>query len=83
MLSPKRVKHRRVHRGSMAGKASGSTEVHFGEYGLQENISSRLHCLVVLYVTSNPIPRHGTRVLTGWSRREMFIATVLLDLVPR
>ena len=35
MLSPKRVKHRRVHRGSMAGKASGSTEVHFGEYGLQ------------------------------------------------
>lgn len=35
MLSPKRVKHRKVHRGSMAGKASGSTEIHFGEYALK------------------------------------------------
>jgi len=35
MLAPKRVKHRRVHRGSMAGKASGSTELNFGQYGLK------------------------------------------------
>lgn len=35
MLAPKRVKHRRVHRGSLAGKSSGNTELHFGEYGLQ------------------------------------------------
>ena len=35
MLLPKRVKHRKQHRGRMAGKAKGQTTVHFGEYGLQ------------------------------------------------
>src|ERR687884_596309 len=35
MLAPKRVKHRRVHRGSMGGQAKGNTEIHFGEYGLK------------------------------------------------
>ena len=35
MLAPKRVKHRKVHRGSMAGSASGNTEIHFGEYALK------------------------------------------------
>lgn len=35
MLAPKRVKHRKVHRGSMAGQASGNTEIHFGEYALK------------------------------------------------
>lgn len=35
MLVPKRVKHRRVFRGSMKGRAKGDTKVTFGEYGLQ------------------------------------------------
>ena len=35
MLQPKRTKHRKVHRGSMAGNSKGNTEVHFGEFGLQ------------------------------------------------
>jgi len=35
MLVPKRVKHRRVFRGKMRGRAKGNTEVMFGEYGLQ------------------------------------------------
>jgi large subunit ribosomal protein L16 len=35
MLAPKRVKHRKVHRGSLAGKAKGSTEINFGEYALK------------------------------------------------
>ena len=35
MLQPKRVKRRKVQRGSMAGKATGGTEVSFGEFGLQ------------------------------------------------
>ena len=34
MLMPKRVKHRKVHRGRMRGRAKGGTEVHFGDYGL-------------------------------------------------
>lgn len=35
MLTPKRVKHRKQHRGRMAGNAKGGTTVAFGEYGLQ------------------------------------------------
>ncbi|MFC0212813.1 50S ribosomal protein L16 [Paenibacillus chartarius] len=35
MLLPKRVKHRKEHRGTMKGRAKGGTEVAFGEYGLQ------------------------------------------------
>lgn len=35
MLMPKRVKHRKVHRGRRKGVARSGTEVNFGEYGLQ------------------------------------------------
>jgi large subunit ribosomal protein L16 len=35
MLMPKRVKHRKVHRGRRKGPAKGGTTVNFGEYGLQ------------------------------------------------
>ena len=34
MLMPRRVKHRKVMRGRMAGPAKGGTDVSFGEYGL-------------------------------------------------
>ena len=35
MLQPKRVKHRKQHRGRRAGFATGGTTVEFGEYGLK------------------------------------------------
>ncbi len=35
MLMPKRVKHRKAHRGRMKGQATRGTAVVFGEYGLQ------------------------------------------------
>ena len=35
MLLPKRVKHRKVQRGSMKGDATGGTSLNFGEYGLK------------------------------------------------
>ena len=35
MLMPKRVKHRRVHRGRMKGKATKGNKVTYGDYGLQ------------------------------------------------
>jgi len=35
MLLPKRVKHRKVQRGSRKGTAKGGTEVNFGDYGLK------------------------------------------------
>ena len=34
MLMPKRVKHRRVHRGRMKGKAQTGNTVTYGDYGL-------------------------------------------------
>jgi large subunit ribosomal protein L16 len=45
MLAPKRVKHRKIHKGRMRGKAYRGNKVSFGEYGLQATecgwISSR------------------------------------------
>jgi large subunit ribosomal protein L16 len=35
MLLPKRVKHRKEHRGRMTGVSKGGNEVSHGEYGLQ------------------------------------------------
>ncbi len=35
MLLPKRVKHRKVQRGRMTGRAQSGNDLHFGEYGLQ------------------------------------------------
>jgi len=35
MLMPKKVKHRKHHRGRMTGAANGGTVVNFGEFGIQ------------------------------------------------
>jgi large subunit ribosomal protein L16 len=35
MLAPKRVKHRKMHKGRIRGKATRGNTVSFGEYGLQ------------------------------------------------
>ena len=35
MLVPKRVKHRRVHRGRLKGSAKGGSAIAYGEFGLQ------------------------------------------------
>ena len=35
MLSPKRVKHRKQHRGRSGGMSRGQVKVQFGEYGLK------------------------------------------------
>lgn len=35
MLSPRKVKHRKVHRGRRRGAAKGGTSVNWGDFGLQ------------------------------------------------
>ena len=35
MLRPRKVKHRKTHRGRTKGVAKGATEVTFGQYGIQ------------------------------------------------
>jgi len=40
MLAPKRVKHRKTHKGRMRGHAHRGNKVSFGEYGLQATEAS-------------------------------------------
>jgi large subunit ribosomal protein L16 len=35
MLMPRKIKHRKQHRGRLTGMAKGGTEVNFGDYGIQ------------------------------------------------
>ena len=35
MLMPRRVKHRKQHRGRLTGKAKGASEITFGDFGIQ------------------------------------------------
>ncbi len=42
MLQPKKVKHRKMFKGRMKGKAYRGNEVSFGEYGLQATDRGRL-----------------------------------------
>ncbi|MFH1085168.1 MAG: 50S ribosomal protein L16, partial [Chloroflexota bacterium] len=35
MLMPKRLKHRKQHRGRMKGKALRGAEIHYGDFGLK------------------------------------------------
>jgi large subunit ribosomal protein L16 len=42
VLQPKKVKHRKVQKGRMRGKAQRGSEVSFGEYGLQALDRGRL-----------------------------------------
>ena len=42
MLSPKKTKFRKMHKGRIRGAAKGGSDVHFGEFGLQAISSGRL-----------------------------------------
>ncbi len=42
MLSPKRVKHRKVQKGRMTGLAYRGSEISFGDYGLQATACGRI-----------------------------------------
>ena len=60
MLSPKRVKYRRVHRGRMKGTANRGNKVSYGEFGIQ--------ALSPAWVTSNQI--EAARVaMTRYTKR--------------
>ncbi len=42
MLMPKRVQYRREHRGKMRGRATGGTEIAFGEFGEKAQAASQI-----------------------------------------
>lgn len=60
MLSPKRTKYRRHHRGNLKGKATRGNKIAFGDFALQ--------ALEPCWVTSRQI-ESGRRVLTRYVRR--------------
>jgi large subunit ribosomal protein L16 len=60
MLSPKRTKFRKHHRGNLKGKATRGNTIVFGDFGLQ--------ALEPCWITSRQI-ESGRRVLTRYVRR--------------
>jgi large subunit ribosomal protein L16 len=60
MLSPKRTKYRKFHRGRMRGKATRGNEISFGEYGLQ--------ALEPTWITSRQIEA-ARRTITRYTKR--------------
>jgi large subunit ribosomal protein L16 len=60
MLSPKRSKHRKPHRGRLDGQAIRGNLVSFGDYGIQSKQPA--------WITSRQI-ESGRRVLTRYVRR--------------
>lgn len=60
MLSPKRTKYRRPHRGRLKGKASSGNTVVFGEFGLQAAEAA--------WITARQLEA-SRRVLTRYVRR--------------
>lgn len=60
MLSPKRTKYRKHHRGKLRGKATRGNTIAFGDYALQ--------ALEPCWITSRQI-ESGRRVLTRYVKR--------------
>jgi len=60
MLSPKRTKYRKPHRGRLKGKAMRGNSIAFGDFGLQS--------LEPCWITSRQI-ESGRRVLTRYVKR--------------
>jgi large subunit ribosomal protein L16 len=60
MLSPKRTKYRKFHRGRMSGTASRGNSISFGEYGLQ--------ALEPSWITSRQIEA-ARRTITRYTKR--------------
>ena len=67
MLSPKRTKYRKQHKGRIHGKAKAATELSFGAYGLKamspERISARQ-----IEAARRAITRHMRRAGRVWIR---------------
>jgi len=70
MLSPKRTKYRKYHRGRMRGKATRGNEISFGKYALQ--------ALEPSWITSRQIEA-TRRTVTRYTKRG---ASLLIRIFP-
>ena len=77
MLMPKRVKHRKQFRGSMAGKATRGNKLTYGEYGIVRYIKRGGKVWIKIFpekpVTHKPM---GVRMGKGKGALEYWVAVV-------
>ncbi|MCC6470045.1 MAG: 50S ribosomal protein L16 [Alphaproteobacteria bacterium] len=67
MLSPKRTKYRKAHKGRIHGLAKGGTELNFGAYGLKAIEPGRVTARQI-EAARRAITRHMKRVGKLWIR---------------
>ena len=67
MLSPKRTKFRKAHKGRIHGKAKGGFELNFGDYGLKAVEPGRITARQI-EAARRAITRHMKRVGKVWIR---------------
>ena len=67
MLSPKRTKFRKAHKGRIHGNAKGGTELNFGSYGLKALTPNRVTARQI-EAARRAITRHIRRAGRGWIR---------------
>ena len=67
MLSPKRTKHRKQHKGRVKGFAKGGTALNFGSYGLKATTPGRVTARQI-EAARRTITRHIKRAGRVWSR---------------
>ncbi|MFQ5955341.1 MAG: 50S ribosomal protein L16 [Kiloniellales bacterium] len=67
MLSPKRSKFRKAHKGRIHGMASGAASLHFGAYGLKAVSPNRVTARQI-EAARRAITRHMRRVGRIWIR---------------
>ena len=67
MLSPKRTKFRKQHKGRIHGNAKGGTQLNFGSYGLKATTTGRVTARQI-EAARRAITRHVRRVGKVWIR---------------
>jgi large subunit ribosomal protein L16 len=67
MLSPKRTKFRKQHKGRVKGMAKGGTEINFGAYGLKATTPGRVNAREI-EAARRAITRHIKRAGRVWIR---------------
>ena len=67
MLSPKRTKYRKAHKGRIHGNAKGGTELNFGAYGLKAMSAGRITSRQI-EAARRAITRHLKRAGRVWIR---------------
>ena len=67
MLSPKRTRYRKAHKGRIHGNAKGGTQLNFGSYGLKATTPARVTARQI-EAARRAITRHIRRAGRVWIR---------------